>query len=160
MALPTLVLRSDSAAGGRFRGFAKTDEKLRPEAESIYAATLKEITIAERLSEAPRVLDRYEDHTDSPSYALWNSTDIRLEHIFRLLSLCLPREPLHVAFQALHTDDAYLRGTALEYLESILPSGVRENLWQFLEGPSRKLRTAGRRITFSRNSCSLATGSN
>ena len=114
------------------------DEKLRPQAESIYAATLQEIAIAERIAEAPRVLDRYQDGTGSPSNALWNSTDIRMEHIFRLLALCLPKEPLHVAFQALHTDDAYLRGTALEYLESILPTGIREKLWHFLEGPSRK----------------------
>ena len=112
------------------------DEKLRPQAESIYAATLKEIVLAERIAETPRVLDRYQDQTDSPSNALWNSTDIRMEHIFRLLALCLPKEPLHVAFQALHTDDEFLRGTALEYLESILPTGVRETLWQFLEGAS------------------------
>jgi hypothetical protein len=49
--------------------------------------------------------------------ALWSATDIRLEHVFRLLSLSLPREPLHVAFQALHTENTYLRGTALEYLD-------------------------------------------
>jgi AAA family ATP:ADP antiporter len=111
---------------------------LRPEADGIYSATLKEITLAERLSEAPRVLDNYEEFSDVPSSdSLWNPTDIRLEHIFRLLSLSLPREPLHVSFQALHTDDEFLRGTALEYLESILPSGIREPLWQFLEGPSR-----------------------
>jgi ATP:ADP antiporter, AAA family len=114
------------------------DSKLCPEAERVYSAALKEITIAERLSEAPRVLDNYEELSDVPSSdSLWNSTDIRLEHIFRLLSLCLPREPLHVSFQALHTEDAFLRGTALEYLDSILPSDVREQLWQFLEGPSR-----------------------
>jgi AAA family ATP:ADP antiporter len=114
------------------------DPTLSPQAENIYAAALEEIAIAERLSEAPRVLDHYEDHGESTSSdALWNSTDIRLEHIFRLLSLCLPREPLHVAFQALHTDDTYLRGTALEYLESILPTGIRENFLRFLEGFSR-----------------------
>jgi AAA family ATP:ADP antiporter len=114
------------------------DQTLRPEAESIYAATLQEIATAKRLAEMPRVLDHYEDHVDSTSAeTLWNSTDIRLEHIFRLLSLSLAREPLHIAFQALHTDDTYLRGTALEYLESILPTGIRENLLRFLEGPSR-----------------------
>jgi ATP:ADP antiporter, AAA family len=116
------------------------DPTLSPQRENVYTAALEEIAIAERLSETPRVLDRYEDHGDSTSSdALWNSTDIRLEHIFRLLSLCLPREPLHVAFQALHTDDTYLRGTALEYLESILPTGIRENLLRFLEGFSRPL---------------------
>jgi hypothetical protein len=114
------------------------DPTLRPAPERIYAATLEEISIAQRLSEMPRMLDRYEDQSESTSSdQLWNSTDIRLEHIFRLLSLTLPREPLHVAFRALHTDDAFLRGTALEYLESILPSGIRENLWQFLEGSPR-----------------------
>jgi hypothetical protein len=114
------------------------DPTLSPQPENVYAAALDEIAIAERLAEAPRVLDHYEDHGDSTSSGvLWNSTDIRLEHIFRLLSLCLPREPLHVAFQALHTDDTYLRGTALEYLESILPTGIRENFLRFLEGFSR-----------------------
>jgi hypothetical protein len=118
------------------------DPALRPAPESIYAATVEEITIAQRLSETPRMLDHYEDQSESTSTdELWNSTDIRLEHIFRLLSLALPREPLHVAFRALHTDDAFLRGTALEYLESILPSGIRENLWQFLEGSSRPSRS-------------------
>jgi len=103
-----------------------------PASERVYEATLREIMLAQRLSETPRVLDRYDD-----SVALWNSTDIRLEHIFRLLSLCLPTEPLHVAFRALHTEDAYLKGTALEYLESILPAGIRESIWTFLEGPAR-----------------------
>jgi AAA family ATP:ADP antiporter len=116
------------------------DPTLKPQPENVYTAALEEIAVAERLSERPRVLDHYEDHGDSASSdALWNSTDIRLEHIFRLLSLCLPREPLHVAFQALHTDDTYLRGTALEYLESILPTGIRETFLRFLEGFSRPL---------------------
>jgi AAA family ATP:ADP antiporter len=114
------------------------DPTLRPPAESVYAATLREITTAKRLSELPRVLDHYEEVGSSSGETLWNSTDLRLEHIFRLLSLSLTREPLHIAFQALHTDDNYLKGTALEYLESILPTGIRENLLHFLEGPPRK----------------------
>src|SRR4029450_10740004 len=115
-----------------------SDPSLRPKAENIFTATLQEIATAKRLSETPQVLDRYDNHTDSALMeTLWQSTDIRLEHIFRLLSLSLPREPLHIAFQALHTEDTYLRGTALEYLESILPTGIREELLHFLEGPSR-----------------------
>jgi len=110
------------------------DSTLRPHTESVYTVTRKEIAIAQRLSDAPRVLDRYDDIGDSTSSESWSTTtDIRLEHIFRLLSLCLPKEPLQVAFQALHTDDAYLKGTALEYLESILPPDIRENLWIVLQ---------------------------
>ncbi len=56
-----------------------------------------------------------------------------LEHVFTLLSLVLPREPLRVAYCALHDDDAVLRGTALEYLESTLPREICEVLWPHLE---------------------------
>jgi hypothetical protein len=114
------------------------DPSLRPPSQSVYDAALKELKLTERLSEAPRVLDPDADAAELPSSdGFWKSADIRLEHIFRLLSLTLPSEPLHVALQALHTEDAYLRGTALEYLESILPADIREHLWNFLEGPTR-----------------------
>ena len=43
-----------------------------------------------------------------------------LAHVFTLLALVLPTEPLRIAFRGLHTDDEGLRGTALEYLESVL----------------------------------------
>jgi hypothetical protein len=56
-----------------------------------------------------------------------------LDHVFTLLSLVLPSEPLRVAFRGLHTDDEGLRGTALEYLESVLPGRIRDALWPFLE---------------------------
>ena len=45
----------------------------------------------------------------------------------------LEREPLQIAFRSLHTDDEYLQGTALEYLESVLPTQIRLRLWPFLE---------------------------
>jgi hypothetical protein len=112
------------------------EQSLRPDPGRVFEAALAEIRIAERLSDPPRMLDMYEQNAEVAAEALWSSTDIRLEHVFRLLSLCLPREPLHVAFQALHTDNNYLRGTALEYLDSVLPQGVREHIWHFLEGPA------------------------
>jgi hypothetical protein len=59
-----------------------------------------------------------------------------LEHIFTVLGLALPAEPLRIALHAVQTDDPELRGTALEYLESILPPEVRAQLWPFLEGES------------------------
>jgi hypothetical protein len=54
---------------------------------------------------------------------------------FTLLSLVLPAEPLRIAFRGLHTDDPNLRGTALEYLEGVLPPAIRDRLWPFLEDP-------------------------
>jgi len=65
-----------------------------------------------------------------------------LEHIFTMLGLVLPPEPLRIALHAVQTDDPELRGTALEYLESILPADVRAQLWPLLEGEAEPA-TAG-----------------
>ena len=66
---------------------------------------------------------------------LRNRANRNLEHVFSLLALNLPREPLQVAFRGLHTDDAFLRGTALENLESVLPADLWGSLSPFLEAP-------------------------
>ncbi len=55
-----------------------------------------------------------------------------LAHIFTLLSLVLEREPLTMAYRALRSDDGALRGTALEYLEVVLPTGLREAITPLL----------------------------
>jgi hypothetical protein len=46
------------------------------------------------------------------------------EHVFNLLGLALEREPVRITALAFQTDDAYLRGTALEYLETVLPARI------------------------------------
>ena len=51
-------------------------------------------------------------------------TDVLVQKRFRL----------PIAYRGLHTNDTGLRGTALEYLESVLPGDVREALWPFIEG--------------------------
>jgi hypothetical protein len=56
-----------------------------------------------------------------------------LEHVFRLLSLTLDREPVMLAMRALGGGDSRLRGTSLEYLENVLPSDIRDRLWPFLD---------------------------
>lgn len=64
---------------------------------------------------------------------LRDRADRSLEHVFTLLALILPEEPLRLAYHGLHTADRHLRGTALEYLERVLPPKVREQLWPYLE---------------------------
>jgi hypothetical protein len=58
--------------------------------------------------------------------------NLSLTHVFRLLSLVFEKAPLRVALRGLHTDDAYLRGTALEYLENLLPDDIFNRLSKFL----------------------------
>jgi ATP:ADP antiporter, AAA family len=50
------------------------------------------------------------------------------DHVFALLSLCLTRGAMELVRQGLRTEDRKLRGTALEYLESLLPDAVRSPL--------------------------------
>jgi hypothetical protein len=57
------------------------------------------------------------------------SVDRGIDHAFTLLSLTLPREPLEIALLALRGTDPVLRGTALEYLENVLPDALRRALW-------------------------------
>jgi hypothetical protein len=77
-----------------------------------------------------QALERYEIE-DSPlvDEVLRDRATRSLEHVFALLSLVLPLQPLRIAFSGLHTEDEALRRTALEYLESVLPAEVRTSLW-------------------------------
>jgi len=59
-----------------------------------------------------------------------------LPHVFTLLALTLEREPLRVSWAALNGSDPRLRGTALEYLENVLPEDLRRPLWERLGAQS------------------------
>jgi hypothetical protein len=52
-----------------------------------------------------------------------------IEHLSTLLALALPVEPVRVAFHGLWSEDAALRGVALEYLDNVLPEDIREGIW-------------------------------
>jgi hypothetical protein len=88
-----------------------------------------------RVWDNQRILDEWDDGAWSPlaDDALRTRANRSLEHVFTLLALTLPRQPLRVAYRGLYTDDAVLRGTALEYLESSLPANVRRMLWPYLD---------------------------
>jgi hypothetical protein len=58
---------------------------------------------------------------------------VSAEHIFRILSLILPREPLKIAYRGLHSGDDHLKGMALEYLDSVLPEELRKTISPMLE---------------------------
>jgi hypothetical protein len=63
--------------------------------------------------------------------------DRGIDHVFTLLSLALEREPLQIALLALRGGDRALRGTALEYLENVLPDALRRALWKHVgAGPA------------------------
>ncbi len=109
--------------------------KLTLDRERTFAAVVREVQVDRGVWQSHRLLDSMEDEEWSPvvDEVLRERASRSLEHVFTVLSLVLPRQPLKVAFRGLHTDDAMLRGTALEYLETALPETIRAALWPFLE---------------------------
>jgi AAA family ATP:ADP antiporter len=67
-----------------------------------------------------------------------------LDHVFTLLGLALDPETVRIASRVLGSDDRRLRGTALEYLENVLPESIRRDLWPRL-GAGRRSASAPRR---------------
>jgi AAA family ATP:ADP antiporter len=108
--------------------------------EAIYAVVERELSVSKTIWEGHRLLDHREvagtESSDRFSFLdeiLRERANQSLEHIFSLLTLVLPRDPLQVAFRALHTDDRQIRALALEYLENVLPSSIRAKLWAVIQ---------------------------
>jgi hypothetical protein len=105
--------------------------------EKVLEVVLREVAVGRPVWEGRRMLDGFSTQSPLDTFVRDRAGE-SLAHVFTLLSLVLPREPLQLAFRGLQTDDQHLRGTALEYLDSVLPTPIRQRLWPFLEHrPSR-----------------------
>jgi ATP:ADP antiporter, AAA family len=106
----------------------------------VLAAVSRELKLDRSLWESHRLLDACEEDE-----VLGDRANRRLEHVFTLLALRLPKEPLRISLRAIHTDDEMLRGTALEYLEGILPAPIWDQLKPLLgEKGTRERREQSR----------------
>jgi hypothetical protein len=104
---------------------------IRIDRERIYDVVLREVAVSRPVWESRRLLEGALG--DSPlDEFVRDRAGQSLGHVFTLLSLVLPREPLRIALRSLHSDDRQLRGTALEYLDGVLPASIRQRLWPFL----------------------------
>jgi AAA family ATP:ADP antiporter len=117
---------------------------VRVDAARIFDVVRREVAVGRPVWESQRLLEHIDDdrHTFVDEF-LKDRAGQSLAHVFTLLALVLPARPLQIAYRGLHTDDPTLRGTALEYLEGVLPQDIRERLWPFLEesrSPVRQLR--------------------
>ena len=101
----------------------------------IYSVVLRETAVGRPVWESHRLLNQLDDRDEHVfvDEFVKDRASRSLAHVFTLLSLVLPPEPLRIAFRGLHTDDPGLQGTALEYLEGVLPLAIRKQLWPFLE---------------------------
>lgn len=109
--------------------------RIRIDQTTIYDVVKREVEVGRPVWEGHRLLDRVED--DQPDRVvdayLKGRANQSLTHVFTLLSLVIPAEPLRIAFRGLHTTDPNLRGTSLEYLEGVLPPAIHGRLRPFLE---------------------------
>lgn len=102
--------------------------------EPVMEQVRREVSVPDTLWRSHRLLD---GHLHGPPFG--ESPAVRrapaaLQHVFGLLALVLPHEALGLCLEGILTHDRQLRGTALEYLDGVLPADVRQRLWPKLEG--------------------------
>jgi hypothetical protein len=125
--------------GRSLASILEKNPRIRIDKERIFDVVRREVAVGRPVWESHRLLDTIE--ADARSFVdefLKDRAGQSLAHVFTLLSLVLPTAPLQIAYRGLHTDDSGLRGTALEYLEGVLPPDIRDRLWPFLTDRPRK----------------------
>ena len=90
--------------------------------------------------ELQRLLDQTEEDDELVSERVGMRGQLSLEHTFRLLSLVLDAQHVRSAFQGIAHQDEQLKNFALEYLEHVLPTDIRERLWPFIGDESEYRR--------------------
>jgi hypothetical protein len=112
--------------------------------ETVIAIVEQEVARSKEVWASQRAPEFDEDEEGSPALIgrlLRDRFDRSFEHVFSVLALVLDRESMRIAFKALHQKDERLRGTALEYLETLLPDEICDAVWPFL-GEERPMRPA------------------
>lgn len=114
----------------------------------IFHAVVAEVSVNKSIWNSRRLIDE-PDAGDEFSFlddVLCERAHQSLEHVFSLLALVLPRDPVRTAFRAIHSGDRALCDLALEYLESAVPAHVRQSLWPVLETDLAQIPAETRRL--------------
>lgn len=121
--------------GRALDGLRGADPRLGVDEALVYEAVRRETRVGRAVWNSQKLLEQLEEtgHETFVDDFVRHRAGRSLEHVFTLLALVLPREPLRIAFAGLNAGNASLRGLALEYLESVLPPDVRDELWPYLE---------------------------
>lgn len=114
--------------GRSLAALRRGDPKTEVSREVIDATMRRELEVGRRVWETRRLLDPLEPEAGDTISQLGAS----LDHMFRLLWLRYPDRPVDLAHTGLTSSDMQVRGTALEYLETTLPTDIRELLWPLL----------------------------
>ena len=115
-------------------------ESDRERAPIIWRAVRQELARERPVWELQRLLDEWGGEEDLLSGRAELRGELSLKHTFRLLSLVLDPAPVRAAYQGLVSEDGRLLSLALEYLDQVLPSDVRDRLWPFIGDLSERQR--------------------
>jgi hypothetical protein len=119
--------------GRSLASILEKNPRIRVDRERVFDVVRKEVAVGRPVWQSHRLLDSIDPEQRSfVDEFLKDRAGQSLAHVFTLLSLVLPTAPLQIAYRGLHTDDPKLRGTALEYLEGVLPQDLSQRLWPFL----------------------------
>ncbi len=119
--------------GRSLASILEKNPRVRVDRDRVFDVVRKEVAVGRPVWQSHRLLDNIDPEQRSfVDEFLKDRAGQSLAHVFTLLSLVLPTAPLQIAYRGLHTDDPKLRGTALEYLEGVLPQDLSQRLWPFL----------------------------
>jgi hypothetical protein len=112
--------------------------------QTVIAIVSREVALSKEVWDSQRAPEFDDEENEPPALIdrlLRDRFDRSFEHVFSILALILDPESIRIAFKSLHQADERLRGTALEYLETVLPDEVRDAVWPYL-GEARPMRSA------------------
>ncbi|MGD2056783.1 MAG: Npt1/Npt2 family nucleotide transporter [Gammaproteobacteria bacterium] len=110
----------------------------------VFAAIRHELRVSQAKWEGRDMELRVDDLPDAATDSL--DIDRGLEHVFTLLALTLDPDAVHISMLAAFSEDANLRGTALEYLENVLPVDLYNDLVRHM-GASDEVRKGTRSLS-------------
>ena len=93
--------------------------------EQVFERVKRELTVNDQEWNSPDL--SLDVNIDTGGQTLDASTS--LDHVFTILGLALDHKAIEIARKALIHKQSNLKGTALEYLENVLPDSLRHLLW-------------------------------
>jgi hypothetical protein len=129
--------------GRSLSAIVERNPRVRIDAAMVSAAILREVGVSRKVWESRRLVDEAAmagEERSALDALVGERANRALAHVFTLLELILRDDLLRIAYRDLHATDKVRQGTALEYLDLVLPREIRDRLWPFLEaGPATNL---------------------
>jgi hypothetical protein len=120
--------------GRSLSSILEKNASIRIDRERILDTVRREISVGKAVWDSHRLLDEVPREEESfVDGFVGDRARQGLAHVFALLSLVLPTEPLQIAYRGLHIRDLDLQDIALEYIEAVLPPDVYGRLSPFID---------------------------